>query len=86
MQIVKTVNVTVRTILGSINTRFFVFVSMCGSGGGVFINDAEGLAYPPRGSKLEFKMERYPPLDGASCVRLSSIHSVCRMTAFVLDY
>ena len=86
MQIVKTVNVTVRTILGSINPRFFVFVSMCGSGGGVFINDAEGLAYPPRGSKLEFKMERYPPLDGAPCVRLSSIHSVCRMTAFVLDY
>ena len=41
---------------------------MCGSGGGVFIIDAEGLAYPPRGRKLEFKLERYPPLDGASCV------------------
>ena len=27
----------------------------------------ERLAHPRRGWKPEFKLERYPPLDGASC-------------------
>jgi hypothetical protein len=29
--------------------------------------EAERLAHPRRGWKPEFKQERYPPLDGASC-------------------
>jgi len=55
MQIVKTLNVTVRTTRGSINPRLFTFTLIFGSGGGVSIDDVDGLAYPPRRSKLEFK-------------------------------
>jgi hypothetical protein len=32
----------------------------------------ERLAHPRRGGKLEFKQERYPPLDGASCSPLEN--------------
>jgi hypothetical protein len=28
---------------------------------------AERIAHPRRGGKPEFKLERYPPLDGAAC-------------------
>ena len=43
-------------------------------GGGCLAHDffAERLAHPRRGWKPEFKLERYPPLDGASCSLIGS--------------